>query len=218
MENKALASFLVRPTTNTEGVIWADEQKAGKIYSFLKKPFGPSFVKPYDFSGLALFSFDIFKVLDPQSVHIFKDVLESVSSDLHVHSLPCVKRLDMNQLDTYLQGVQKILFLLQNRSKSFFIREVLDLFSPDWCRFFGKNYFSATPLNKGFENKDDFLFCGKKVQSLEKLSVKNFAVLGDYCSIQSPVCVDSAVLGEKIDLNHNLTGKLILKNPTSLSQ
>ena len=219
VESESLASFLVRPTTNTQGVVWAEEKQNGKIHSFLKKPSSPSSVKPYDFLGLALFSRRIFKILKAESVHIFKDVLEEVSSDLRVHSLSGVKRLDMNQLDTYLQGVQEILSLLQNRSKSFFIREILDLFSPNWCRFSAENYFSATSFFNGkFENKNGFLFCGEQVQGLEKLSVKNFAVLGNHCSLLSSVCMDRAVLGERINLKHTLTKKLILKNSTSLSQ
>ena len=218
VDSKALASFLVRPTTKTTGVIWAQEKQNGKICSFLKKPSSSSSVKPYDFLGLALFSHRIFKVLKAESVHIFKDVLEGVSSDLRVHSLSGLKRLDMNRLDTYLQGVQEILSVLQNHSKSFFIREILDLFSPSWCHFSGKNYFSATALNEKFENKEGFLFCGKKVQGLEKLSVKNFAVLGDHCSLPSSVCMDSSVLGEKINLKYNITKKLVLRNSTSLSQ
>ena len=156
LESQALASFLARPTPNTKGVIWAEENPAGKIYSFLKKPSSPSSVKAYDFLGLALFSRRIFKTLKPSSVHIFKDVLEDTSSDLRVHSLPEVKRLDMNQLDTYLRGVREILSLLKNRSKSFFIRETLDLFSPGWCRFSGKNYFSATDLKGAFESQNGF--------------------------------------------------------------
>lgn len=218
VESQALASFLVRPATNTKGVIWAEEKQNGKIHSFLKKPSFPSSVKPYDFLGLALFSQRIFKILKAESVHIFKDVLEDVSSDLHVHSLPGVKRLDMNQLDTYLQGVQETLSLLRNRSESFFIREILDLFSPNWCRFAGENYFSATSLKGKLEDKEGFLFCGEQVQGLEKLSVKNFAVLGNHCSLLSSICMDRAVLGERINLKHDITKKLILKNSTSLSQ
>ena len=218
VESRALASFLVRPATETKGVIWAEENPGGKIYSFLEKPLKPPSVKPYDFLGLALFSRRIFKVINSCSVHIFKDVLENISSDVRVHCLPGLKRLDMNQLDTYLQGVKDILCLLPENSKSFFVREVLDLFSPNWCRFTGKNYFSATSLKRKWECQEGFLFCGRKVQGLEKLSVKNFAVLGDYCSIKSPVNIDSVVLGEKINLNQNLKKALVLKNTTSLFQ
>lgn len=217
VESQALASFLVRPTTNIKGVIWADEKEEGRICSFLKRPTDLSSVKPYDFLGLALFSHKVFKILKAPSVHIFTDVLEKVSSETRVHSLPGVKRLDINQLDTYLEGVQKILSLLKG-SKSFFVREILDLFSPGWCRFSGAHYFSATSLSKNLENKDEILFCGKNVQGLEKLSIKNFAVLGNYCSIDSSVCIDRAVLAEKINLKHSITKELILKNSTSLFQ
>ena len=66
--------------------------------------------------------------------------------------------------------------------------------------------------------KTVFLFCGEKVRGLEKLSVKNFAVLGDDCFLSDSVRMDSSVLGESINLKQDITKQLILKNSTFLSQ
>lgn len=213
VESGALASFLVRPTRKEEGVLWAD--RLGRICSFLKKPKEKSGVRPYDFSGLALFSGRVFREIKPGAHHIFKDVLELgvLKSHLRVHSVSSLKLLDMNQLSTYLQSTRKMLCFLRDTDKNTFLHKVLNCFSPQWNLFQGENYFSATKVTKPPESKQDILFCGREVRSLEKLSVKNFAILGDRASLVSDVCMEQSVLGADVSLKTNLQNKLILKNP-----
>ena len=224
VKSGALASFLVRPTRKTKGVIWADKY-TGQIYSFLKKPVGISRIKAYDFSGLALFSCSIFKEITPGSFHIFKDSLEkpNLLPHLQVQTIFHLKLLDMNQLSSYLKSTEQALCSLstssaQNERESVsgcFLKKVLKQYSPDWCRFQGDHYFSATPVKRTpfFEeskNKSDILFCGRNVKGLEKLSVQRFAVLGESSSLLSPLCMERAVLRESKDLNRSLKNSLLL--------
>ena len=219
LESGALASFLVCPTDKTTGVIWADKE-TGEICSFLKRPIPENKnIKTYDFSGLAVFSNKIFKEIKSGAFHIFKDVLENfiakkkhIKSSLRVHSISSLKLLDMNQEDTYLQATEKVLSVLKDeRRTSSFLHNILNLCSPDWRAFEGENYFSASPVNNPSENTRDILFCGRSVKNLEKLSVKNFAVIGDYCSFNSSLCMDRSVLGEALSLDHSLENTFLLK-------
>ena len=210
VKSGALATFLVRPTKKKTGVLWAN--KDGQIYSFLNEPKGRSQIKPYDFSGLAVFSRRVFQEIKPSAVHIFKDVLESavLKPHLRVHSVSTLKLLDMNQLNTYLRSTKKMLCLLQEIDEKTFLHKVLNCFSPQWNRFQGENYFSTTKVVKPPESKKDILFCGKGVKGLERLSVKNFAVLGNRASVVSDVCMERSVLCADVSLNTHLQNKLIL--------
>ena len=212
IESGALASFLVKPADKTQGVLWADD--TDQIYSFLKKPAGRANIRAYDFSGLAIFSTRVFQeIKSPEVVHIFKDVLESsvLKTYLRIHSVPRLKLLDMNQLNTYLKNIKQVLYVLRDKNSAF-LQETLNLCSPDWSRFHGENYFSVNKVKKPPENKTDILFCGREVKFLEKLFVKNFAVLGDHSSIMSPVCMEGSVLGERVALNKNLQNELVLNS------
>ncbi len=210
VESKALASFLVRPTSKTSGVIWADDKY--QIASFLERPQG-SHVKAYDFSGLALFSRRVLEVIKAGDLHIFKDVLESedLKPHLKVYSVSDLRLLDMNQVDTYLEATRQALCFLQKEKG--FLQEVLNCFSPRWNYFQGKNYFSATKLGNVPVGKENILFCGREVKGLEEFSikVKNFSVLGDYSSILSDVCIESSVLGAGVSLGKSLKNELVLK-------
>ncbi len=222
LESGALASFLVCPADKTKGVIWADK-KTGEICSFLKKPVMENKnVKAYDFSGLAVFSNKIFKEIKPVDFHIFKDVLEAFTSQrrmeyikscLRVHSVSSLKLLDMNQEDTYLQATEKALSFLRD-GRNFvpsFLHNALNFCSPDWRVFEGENYFSASPVNNPPESKKNILFCGRFVKNLEKLFVKNFAVVGDHCSFDSSLCMDRSVLGKTLSLNRSLENTFLLE-------
>jgi NDP-sugar pyrophosphorylase family protein len=211
VESKALASFFVRPTSKTVGVIWADDKQ--QIASFLKKP-EESGMKPYDFSGLALFSPRILELIKPGDLHIFKDVLESevLKSHLRVFSVSGLKLLDMNQVDTYLEATKEALCFLQQREKGF-LQQVLNCFSSRWNYFRGENYFSATKVGSPPAGKENILFCGREVKGLEKFSikVKDFSVLGDHSSVLSDVSIESSVLGAGVSLDRNLRKELVLK-------
>ena len=210
IESGALASFLVRPTNKKTGVIWANDK--AQVVSFLEKTSNRSDIKPYDFSGLALFSRRVLEEIKPGALHIFKDVLEleNLKPHLRVHSVLSLKLLDMNQLDTYLKATKKTLCSLQKEEG--FLQKFLNCFSPHWNRFQGENYFSATKIKSLPEGKENILFCGNEVKGLEKLSVKNFTVLGDCSSIVSDIYMESSVLGEGVSLSKNLQNELMLKN------
>ena len=212
VESRALASFLVRPASKKAGVIWADDNH--QIASFLKKP-RESGMKPYDFSGLALFSGRVLELIKPGDLHIFKDVLESevLKSHLRVFSVSGLKLLDMNQLDTYLEATREALCFLQQREGGF-LQKVLNCFSPHWNYFKGENYFSATKVGNPPEGKENIFFCGREVKGLEKCSikVKGFSVLGDRSSVLSDVSMESSVLGAGVSLDRSLRKELVLKN------
>ena len=207
VESGALASFLVQTTNKTAGVIWANDKD--QVESFLQKP-QKSNVKPYDFTGLALFSRSVLEEIKPGALHIFKDVLESenLKPHLRVHSVSSLEFLDMNQLDTYLQATRKALCFLQE--KKGFLQKVLNCFSRRWNFYQGENYFSATEIKNPPGEKANILFCGDRVKGLEKLSVKNFSVLGNHSSIISDVCMESSVLGSGVFLNKDLQNELML--------
>ena len=213
VESQALASFLSIPSQNQQGVLWADDKN--QIHSFLKKPKN-SKVKAYDFCGLALFSQPVLDELKRDNHHIFKDVLEKfcLKKNLRVHVCLDVKMLNMNQLSSYLKGVEQVLnSLIQADTSSRYLKRVLDCFLPNWCKFSGEGYISATELPLVLQeklSKKNYLFCGQQVKGLENLSVKNFAVLGDHSVIEKPVTIESSVLGEKINLKNNLSRELIL--------
>lgn len=209
VESGALASFLVRPTNKTTGVIWANDKD--QVESFLQKP-QKSNVKPYDFTGLALFSRPVLKEIKPGALHIFKDVLESEALKPHfrVHSVRSLELLDMNQLDTYLQATKKALCFLQEQDG--FLQKVLNCFSPRWNFYRGENYFSATEVKNPTMEKANILFCGEGVKGLEKLSVKKFSVLGNRSSVLFDVCMESSVLEAGVSLSKNLKNELVLKN------
>ena len=210
VESGALASFLVKPTRKTKGVVWAD--RANRICSFLRKPADKPDVKPYDFSGLAVFSSSVFKEIKHGSVHIFKDVLEfdTLKSHLQIYSVPDMQLLDMNQLSAYLKSTEQALSFLQQKKEGCFLRRILNCFSPQWDFFKGDNYFSATQVKTPPENKKDILFCGGKVQGLDKLSVKNFAVLGNHSSVTSCLYMNRSVLAEGVSLSTNIRNSLVL--------
>ena len=219
LKSKALASFLVRPSAQSQGVIWAEEP-TGEIASFLKKPLleKPS-VKAYDFSGLALFKGKIFKEISPGDFHIFKDLLEDFrkKSSLRVHSVSSLKLLNMNQESTYLSAVSKALFFLKKERArgGGFLHNILNLGSPGWRDFEGENYFSASPFSAPPLSEKSLLFCGKKVSGLEKISFKNFAVLGDHCRFHSPLCLEEVVLGKGLSLRKSVRKRLLLKGSLS---
>ncbi len=220
VESGALGSFLVRPvqqdvmeTTKEKkkGLIYADPS-TGRIHSFInrgKNQEGGGGCG-YDFTGLAIFSRRIFREIKPSSVHIFKDVLESdlLKPHLRVHSLSDLNLLDMNQLSSYLKGIGRLLCLL--RAEDLFLQNILNCFSPGWDLFQGENYFSASEVKRPPEGSKDILFCGAKVKGLDKLLVKNFAVLGDFAVLSDSLCMDRAVLGEKADLSFSLKNQLHL--------
>ena len=214
VSSKAVASLLVRPAElKTSSGLWA-YPNTNQALSFSPKPKA----KHYDFSGLALFSARIFKEIKPKDFHIFKDVLSSkdLISHVRVHAVSGLQLWDMNQLSSYLKAVDKALHILSagQNTKLYqagrHLKNVLDTFSPGWDFFKGENYFSAAKIKKPPLDKKKFLFCGKKVKGLEYLSLKNFAVLGDYSHLKAPLLLERAVLGEKAALKHSIKSALYL--------
>ena len=110
-------------------MIWANDKT--QVVSFLEKPKEKRNIKPYDFSGLALFSSQVLEEIKPGALHIFKDVLESevLKPHLRVHSISSLKLLDMNQVDTYLQATKEALCFLQKGKKAFFAKSFKLFFS-----------------------------------------------------------------------------------------
>ena len=270
VESGALVSFLVRPAGDLAvhslaspslqaGSTNKDGAKKGYIYakneaicSFSKPPKGNTKTKPYEFSGLAVFSPQIFNEIDklltkssgfetaslisrakqnckaPPSLHIFKDVLDLLIKDpveqtltteperpaepltsrdvkghLRVHSVPNLKLLDMNHLSTYLQGTEITLRYLRAQKQSLFqgedmnfLQKTLDLYTPDWRRYEGDNWFSAELVKNPPAHTEDILFCGRGVRDLSYLSVKGFAVLGEGAVIAKPLSMQRSVLGK----------------------
>ncbi len=222
IESGALASFLVRPAHKASLTGIRADPKTGQVHSFAKKPKAFLNSNRYDFSGLAIFSSKIFNEIPPKAFHIFKDVLEALTPHLRVHSVSSLKLLDMNQLSSYLRGTKtalKMLSLLlaeeKGATKGFYqagryLKNVLDIFSPGWDFFRSENYFSATKLKDPLPDKKSLLFCGKKVKGLKYLSLKDFAVLGDYSELKSPLLLEQAVLGQNTVLNQSLKSELYL--------
>ena len=217
IQSGALASFLVCPPgrgtreeapSRKEG-IWADPS-TGEIHSFSSSlpPRSPS--RKYDFSGMAVFSARIFQEIRPGDFHIFQDVLESplLKPHLRVQAISGLELWDMNGLNSYLKGMKKALQFLREGNP--FLEDILNIFSPGWDFFQGENYFSATRIKNSGGGKEDLLFCGKGVEGLEKLSYKNFAVLGDFSRIEKAFSMEQAVLGEKAFLNRDLKEQLYL--------
>ena len=190
-----------------------------------------------EFSGLAVFSGRIFREIRPGAFHIFKDVLERDSLKRHcrAHCVQDLKLLDMNHLRGYLAGTGTVLKFLAGReslvsgasvkgplagsplvrgplaSRESFIHKILNMSSPGWNRYEGENYFSAvrTPSCRA-QQKEGILFCGRGVTGLEKLEVKNFAVLGEESSILERVCMERSVLGQGLSLKQTLKNRLEL--------
>ena len=135
---------------------------------------------------------------------------------------PPTWELDMNQLSTYLQGTQIALdFLMEQRRDSprwqslsrggtGFLQQALDLYTPDWRRYEGDQWFSAEPVKNPPSHKEDILFCGKGVRGLQNLSVKGFAVLGEGAFLAKPLLIKRAVLGKNGHLNTDLQNTLKL--------
>ena len=171
---------------------------------------------PYCFSGLAVFSSRIFKEIKTPKGHIFKDVLDkkSLRPYLRIYSVPNLTLLDMNQANTYLKAVKTLLLILEKKEdgQRSFLKEVLDCFSPGWDRFTTERGFSAVPLPPQLKNKvkNHFLFCGSQVQGLEKLSVEDFAVLGENTVITQNLKMTRAVAGPGVCLSSNLNNKLVI--------
>ena len=126
-ESKALATFLVRPSKNIKEVLWAD--KKGNICFFSKTTtLKDKNLRAYDFSGLAVFSSQIFNFIKPTDFHIFTDVLAPLRGESRIYSVSNLELLDMNQQDTYLEGCKKALqFLKEDRAPNF-LTEVLQAF------------------------------------------------------------------------------------------
>ena len=267
VKSGALASFLVRPADNMtidspclspltsvesdslqrglkKSYIYAEEER---VCSFSKPPEKTPKAKPYDFSGLALFSPQIFNKIEQVQIkspalHIFKDVLNPLvfKEHLRVHSVPKITLLDMNQLSTYLQGTQIALHVLREQRRNpprgqnppqgqnlpreqnlprgqnppqsgkGFLQKVLDLYTPDWRRYEGDNWFSAEPVENPPPRPEDILFCGKGVRGLPHLSVKSFAVLGEKAVLANPLLIEKAVLGKNGHLKTTLQNTLKL--------
>ncbi len=237
IESGAMVSFLVRPApdektntwlkplvrpapdektnTLTKGFIYAENET---VCSFSQAPKGNTRARPYEFSGLALFSQQIFKEIKPTAFHIFKDVLglliaespASFKGELRVHSVPNLKFLDMNQLSTYLQGTKVVLSFLKEHRGNGFLQNILNLWTPLWRQFEGDNWFSAELVEKPPPHPQDILFCGPKVRGLKNLSVKGFAVLGEGAVITEPLCMEQSVLSQGVHLNQDLQNSLKL--------
>ena len=171
---------------------------------------------PYCFSGLAVFSSRIFREIKASKGHIFKDVLDkkSLRPYLQIYPVPNLTLLDMNQVDTYLKAVKTLLLILEKEKngKAEFLKDVLDCFSPGWDRFTGERFFSAMPLPSDLKNKlkHNFLFCGPRGQGLEKLSVEDFAVLGEGTAITQNLKMTGAVAGPKVVLHSDLKNQLVI--------
>ena len=215
-ESGALASFLVKPTDKKTRVLWADDQH--RIHSFIAKPVGKTWIKAFDFSGLALFSPSVLKEISPSAHHIFKDVLESEILKPHIKIYPVsgLKLFSMNELPSYLDGTKQILRTLQKREKqesrgsSFFLRKILDCFSPNWDFFQGENYFSATKVKKLPRKGEGILFCGREVKGLEHLSIQDFAVLGDDTTLKKKAFITRSVIGGGLSVSSHVKNSLLL--------
>ena len=91
-----------------------------------------------------------------------------------------------------------------------FLQKALGLYTPDWRRYEGDNWFSAELVKNPPPHTEDILFCGRGVRGLSHLLVKGFAVLGEGAVIAQPVLMQRSVLGKSAYAKVNLQNTLKL--------
>ena len=165
-------------------------------------------LRPWRFSGLALFKRDIFKLLTNRSFHIFDKDLLPVFTGGEFQIFPDEEGLilDGGAMAPYIASTGKALsWLFSNRDSS--VKQHLeDVF----FRFDPKDQFIG--LKRGRKLKSQFkmpLLCPENVKGLEFFSGKNFAVLGGEVCFFGKSFLKGTVLGPGVHWSGSLKNQLL---------
>ena len=165
-------------------------------------------LRPMKFSGLALFSRDIFKYIKTQSFHIFDDVviplLTSGKFGVFIDEKGIV--LEGGEQSAYLSSTEKALKALFSAKNSSFKQCLEDVF----FRFDPKDRLIG--LKRGRRLKTLFkmpILCPDSVKGMNYLSGKGFAVLGANVQFLGKSFLKNTVLGPDITWRGLLKEKLL---------
>ena len=196
---KALVTFLVQPISSPEKAnLWADHQ--GRILKIghptSRRDQKPSSGKGYFFVGFALIHQECLSLLQKSDQNIFWDLVVRFPERCFVFVKNDLVFFEVGSLPYYLDSTQKCLHKLFSAPHSMESKKLKEIFSRfSFYSIQGKHYYSSTELSK---EPQGFLVCGKDVEGLENIQVKNFAVIGDYCKIKKPLLMNQSVLSSHV--------------------
>ena len=207
-QNNALVTFLVTPTSHCKN-IWANEEDQ---IEYVGLNASKKSLKGYFFSGFCLISSECLSLLQETDRHLFRDVLSRHSSRCSVFSREDLKFFEVGDLKSYLHATKKCFKYLFEESSSMeasLLEKTLSRFCPDFKKFKGSHYYSQSPFDS---HHSGHLLCGSDVLGLNsRLTIKNFAVIGDHVDIQKPLTIDSGVVGSHCLLNESIEQSLLLR-------
>lgn len=196
----------------TERALWADKENILRAIGdhgvgvYLKSKWGR--LKPWRFSGLALFKKDIFKLLTLQSFHIFdKDLLsEFTSGGFQIFPDREGVVLDGGAMAPYIASTGKALSYLFSSRTSQVKRHLEDVF----CRFDPKDQLIGLKRGRRLQRRFKMpMLCPENVKGLEFLSGRDFAVLGEGVCFFGKSCLKGSVLGPHVHWSGSLKNHLL---------
>ena len=198
-KTKALITFLVKPAAKPEDVnLWVDHQ--GRILKITRsaeqKEQKPSSGKGYFFAGFALIHQECLSLLKESDQNIFLDLVLRFPERCFVFVQNDLVFFEVGSLPCYLDSTQKCLNSLFSKPHSMEAKKLKDIFSR-WSG--GSTQGKYDDFFKTL-SKEGLLLCGKGVEGLENVQVKNFAVIGNYCKIKKPLLMNQSVLSSHVQM------------------
>ena len=211
-KTKALITFLVRPAVKLEDVnLWADSQ--GRILKIARSPQegqNSSYGKGYFFAGFALIHQECLSLLKESDQNIFLDLAVRFPERCFVFVQEDLVFFEAGSLPFYLDSTQKCLSQLFSKPHSMEAKKLKETFSRFSSYALQEKYDGSSPAL--LKKPEGLLLCGKSVEGLENVQVKNFAVIGNDCKIKQPLIMNQSVLSSYVQISDpkELFQKLIL--------
>ena len=105
---------------------------------------------------------------------------------------------EVGSLPFYLESTQKCLSKLFSEPHSMEAKKLKEVFSRFGSYAIQEKQAGSSPVLS--KETEGLLLCGKDVEGLENVQVKNFAVIGNYCKIKHPLIMNQSVLSSYVQM------------------
>ena len=138
-------------------------------------------------------------LLKESDQNIFLDLVVQFPERCFVFVQDDLVFFEVGSLPFYLDSTQKCLSKLFSTPHSMEAKKLKEIFSRFGSYAIQRKQEDSSPAL--LKEPEGLLLCGKDVEGLENIQVKNFAVIGNYCKIKQPLLMNQSVLSSYVQIS-----------------